>query len=148
MTTHRKGILILGVLLALVNIGGGMLIGPANTCFSLLAFLLAVVIGGVLQGRAQPAGRAGWSGGLTGAVLGVVNLLSQSVGAVLFGLLLTGVLSLSSLQDQLDETLLTQGAHLGLWILGGVQVLKGLLFVLGGVGLGTLAAKITSFRKA
>jgi hypothetical protein len=147
MTAHTKGIFILGGLLALVNIGGGLLIGPANTCFSLLAFLLVVVIGGFLQGRAQPGGRVGWSGGLTGAVLGVVNLISQSIGTVLFGLLVMGVMSLANQQSTLDLTGLTQGANLGVGVLGSLLILKGLCFVAGGAGLGALAARIAMPRK-
>ena len=133
--------------MVLVNIGGGMLIGPANTCFSLMAFASAVLISGYLQGKGNPAGSAVRVGGVTGAILGMVNLLSQSVGAMLFGLLLTGVLSLGNAQKELDLTILTQGANLGIWVIGAILLLKGLFFMLSGACFGALAAGIGKPRK-
>jgi hypothetical protein len=147
MTQRTQWTLILGFGMVLVNICGGMLIGPANTCFSLMAFTTAVLISGYLQGKGNPAGKAVWAGGVTGAILGMVNLLSQSIGAVLFGLLLTGVVSLSNIQKELDPTVLTQGASLGVWLIAGFLVLKGLFFTVGGAIFGALAAGIGKPRK-
>jgi hypothetical protein len=147
MTQQTQWTLILGLGMVLVNICGGMLIGPANTCFTLMAFASAVLISGYLQGKGNLAGKGVWAGGVTGAILGLVNLVSQSVGAMLFGLLLTGVVSLSNVQKELDPTILKQGASLGVWLLAGFLLIKGLLFIVGGAGLGALAAGIGKPRK-
>ncbi len=142
MSPRIKWGLITGGVVALLNLCGGTLIGAFNNCLSIVTVTIASIVAGYFCAHQEPADEAVKAGGISGAIVGGINLISQLIGGILGGLVGTGILASFDPRVKANPTSFSQGVGLGIGIIVIVALVTGLILILGGAGIGALTAKL------
>ena len=143
MSPRVKWGLITGGCVALLNLCGGTLLGAVNNCLALFTVAIAAVVAGYFCAQQEPADEAIKAGGISGAIVGGVSLLSQLLGGVLGGLAGTGILAAFSPQAKADPGSFSLGIGIGLGIILLSALVCGAIFIPMGAGIGALTAKLS-----
>jgi len=142
MLPRVKWGLITGGAVAILNLCGGVLMGVVNNCLAIVTVTIATIVAGYFCARQEPTEDAVRAGGIAGAIIEGINLISQLIGGILGGLVGTGILASFTPQAKADPASFTQAVGLGISIIVVTTVVVGLILVLGCAGIGALTAKL------
>lgn len=143
MSPHVKWGLITGGVVAIINICGGILIGALNNCLSIVTVTIATTVAGYFSAQQEPAEKAINAGGIAGAIIGGINLITQMIISVIAGLVGSGTMPYFMPQAQSNAPSFPQGTGMGLGITLLAVIIVGLLLLAGSAGIGALTAKLS-----
>jgi hypothetical protein len=142
MSPRIKWGLITGGVVAILNFCGGSLVGVFNNCLAIVTVTIAAIGAGYLSAQQEPAEEAIKAGGIAGAIVGGINLISQLIISFIAGLIGSGMMAYFMPHAQANAPSFPQSTEVGLDITLFAAILVGLMLILGGAGIGAWAAKL------